>query len=325
MPGGRRPAAKAPQAVIPRAERLLPPDLDSVVVDLDGKRVKLSNLQKPFWSALGLSKGDLVRYYLTIAPTVLPHLRDRAMVMRRYPDGAEGASFFMKRAPSSRPDWIETCTVTHASGTSIEYPMIQDLASLLWVVNLGCIDLNQWYGRCDDPNRPDYMHFDLDPGAEASFAQVCETALVLHEALEGLRMSNYVKTTGSRGVHLYVPIARGPTQKDVWRIARAIALEIVAHAGSLATAEYSTAKRPPDRVLIDYNQNASGQTLASVYSVRPSARAAVSMPVTWREIGRGIAIDDFRIDNAAQRIRRRGDLWAPLLARAGRVRLSRFQ
>ena len=325
MADGRRVRAKAPPAVIPHAERLLPPTLDNAVVDLEGKRVKLSNLRKVFWPALGLTKGDLLRYYLTIAPTLLPHLRDRAMVMRRYPDGAEGASFFMKRAPMSRPAWIETCAVTHRSGTSIEYPMIQDLASLLWVVNLGCIDLNQWYGRFDEPDHPDYMHFDLDPGGEASFAQVCETALALHAALEGLRIANYVKTTGSRGVHLYVPIVRGPTQKDVWRVAKAIALEIVARSGSLATAEYSTAKRPPTRVLIDYNQNASGQTLASVYSVRPSSRAAVSMPVTWREISRGIAIDDFRIDNAPQRIKRRGDLWAPLLARTGRVRLSRFQ
>jgi len=321
---GRR-ARLLPRALIPHAARLLPSDLQTVVVDLDGKQVRLSNLQKPFWPALGVTKGDLLRYYLTIAPTLLPHLRDRAMVMRRYPDGAEGASFFMKQAPASRPAWLETCPVSHASGKIVEYPMVQDLASLLWVVNLGCIDLNQWYARCDDPDRPDYLHFDLDPGPDATFARVRETALALHETLDALRITNYAKTTGSRGVHVYVPIVRGPTQKDVWRVARAIALEIVAAAGTLATAEYSTAKRPSDRVLIDYNQNAWGQTLASVYSVRPSAWAGVSMPVTWREVTRGMAIEDFRIDTAAARIKRRGDLWEPLLARQGRVQLSRFQ
>jgi bifunctional non-homologous end joining protein LigD len=252
----------------------------------------------------------------------LPHLRDRAMVMKRYPHGADGPFFFMKRAPSPRPDWIETCAIEHASGSIIDFPMVQDLASLLWVVNLGCIDLNQWYARCDDVNRPDYLHFDLDPVAGASFARVRETALLVREALEALGMTVLAKTTGSSGIHVYVPIARGPLQKKVWTFAKEFAHVMESRAPKLVTAEYRVAHRPRGRVLVDYNQNAWGRTLASVYSVRPTPKAAVSTPVTWTEIEKGLEIDDFRIDNVPARVKKVGDLWKPLLASRGRFKLE---
>ncbi len=305
--------------------RLIPRDRAEAIVAVGDQQVKLTNLQKPFWPQLGLTKGDLVRYYVDIAPALLPHLRDRAMVMKRYPNGAAGDFFFMKRAPHPRPDWIATCSIEHASGNVIDFPMIQDLPSLLWVVNLGCIDLNQWYARCDDVDRPDYLHFDLDPGEGAGFDRVLEAARIVHGVLDDLGMPSLPKTTGSRGMHIYVPIVRGPTQKRVWEIAKTIAGELAGRHPKLMTAEYRVAKRPPGRILVDYNQNAWGRTLASVYSVRPSRRAAVSTPVTWSEVERGIAIDDFRIDNVPARVRRRGDLWAPLLARGGRYDLGRLR
>ena len=146
----------------------IPRDRDRVTVAVGRRTVTLTNLRKPFWPALGLTKGDLLQYYADVAPVLLPHIRDRAMVMKRYPNGAGAPFFFMKRAPSPRPDWIEICRIHHPSENVIDFPMIQDLASLLWVVNLGCIDLNQWYARCDDVDRPDYVHFDLDPGENAS-------------------------------------------------------------------------------------------------------------------------------------------------------------
>jgi bifunctional non-homologous end joining protein LigD len=308
----------------PAMPRIIPRDQDEVILALGERRVTLTNLRKPFWPALGLTKGDLLQYYLEVAPVLLPHLRDRAMVMRRYPDGATGKSFFMKRAPSPRPEWIETCAIEHSSGNVIDFPMIQDLPALLWVVNLGCIDLNQWYARCDDVDRPDYLHFDLDPVGPVPFPRVLETALVLREALTALDMPSYAKTTGSRGVHVYVPIVRGPTQKEVWEFAKALSLELAARNPKLITGEYRMAHRPAGRVLVDYNQNAWGRTLASVYSVRPSPRASVSTPLTWAEVTRGVALEDFRLDNVPARIRRRGDLWKPLLARKGRVDLRRF-
>jgi bifunctional non-homologous end joining protein LigD len=320
----RRPAGRRQALSLPPGTLRIPPDRDQVVINFGDRRVTLTNLRKPFWPALGITKGHLIQYYVDIASVLLPHLRDRAMVMRRYPDGATGKSFFMKRAPAPRPPWVETCAIEHASGNVIDFPIIQDLPALLWVINLGCIDLNQWYARCDDVDRPDYLHFDLDPGMKAPFAQVLECAQILHEALEAVRMPNYVKTTGSRGVHVYVPIVRGPTQRQVWEVARTVALELAAAHPKVMTAEYRLARRPADRVLVDYNQNAWGRTLASVYSVRPTPRACVSTPITWREVERGVALDDFRIDNVPARVARRGDLWAPLLAARGRFRLDRL-
>jgi bifunctional non-homologous end joining protein LigD len=304
------------------AASLIPLGVRDAEIEADGHAVSLTNLEKPFWPKLGLTKGDLLRYYASVAPVLLPHLRDRAMVMKRYPNGAAGKCFFMKRAPSPRPEWIETCAIEHASGSIIDFPVVQDLASLLWVVNLGCIDLNQWYARCDDVNRPDYLHFDLDPVVGASFARVRETALLVREALEALGMTVLAKTTGSKGIHLYVPIVRGPLQKQVWAFAKEFARVMEVRASKLITAEYRVAQRPRGRVLVDYNQNAWGRTLASVYSTRPSPRAAVSTPVTWAEVARGIEIDDFRIDNVPARVRKVGDLWKPLLAARGRFKLE---
>jgi len=301
----------------------IPRDQDKVVLSVDGKDVRLTNLRKIFWPALKLTKGDLIQYYADVSRVLLPHIKDRAMVMKRYPHGAAGEFFFMKRAPTPRPDWIEICRIDHGDGNVIDFPMIQDLAALLWVINLGCIDLNQWYATCDDVDRPDYVHFDLDPGG-APFERVLETALVVREALESLKMKPLVKTTGSKGLHVYVPIVRGPHQKDVWTFAKALALELASRHRALMTAEYRVANRPAGRVLVDYNQNRWGSTLASIYSVRPRADAAVSTPVTWREVERGIRIEDYTVANVPARINKVGDLWKPLLQRRGRTDLGSF-
>jgi bifunctional non-homologous end joining protein LigD len=318
----RRPAIAGRDRRAP-GQTTIPRDRESVVLEAGGRQVQLTNLKKPFWPELGITKGDLLQYYADVAALLLPHVRDRAMVMRRYPDGAQGPSFFMKRAPTPRPDWIQTCRIAHASGNVIDFPLIQDLPALLWVVNLGCIDLNQWYARCEDVNRPDWLHFDLDPGT-AAFPRVIETALVLREALAALGMPTFVKTTGSKGLHVYVPIVRGPLQKDVWAVAKTVALELASRHPKLMTAEYRVARRPAGRVLVDYNQNAWGRTLASVYSVRPHPRACVSTPVTWDELAAGVSTEDFRIDNVRARLARVGDLWAPLLASRGRFDLGRL-
>ena len=302
----------------------IPRDQDNVILTVDKRAVRLTNLRKMFWPELGLTKGDLLQYYASVADVLLPHVRDRAMVMKRYPHGAGGEFFFMKRAPTPRPDWIHTCTIDHGSGNIIDFPMVQDRAALLWVVNLGCIDLNQWYARCDEVNRPDYLHFDLDPGVGATFDNVRETALVVRDALDALKMPSVVKTTGSKGLHVYVPIVRGPEQKQVWTFAKALARELASRHAALITAEYRVAKRPRGRVLVDYNQNRWGSTLASVYSPRPRPEASVSTPVTWTEVERGIRIEDFTVKNVPARVAKVGDLWKPLLAARGRFNLGRF-
>jgi bifunctional non-homologous end joining protein LigD len=320
--GGKRKAESGKRA------RVVIPAAGDAVLNVEGRDVRLTNLHKIFWPPDGgndkITKGQLIQYYADVAPVLLPHITDRAMVMKRYPHGAFGEFFFMKRAPEPRPSWIRTCPIDHGSKGIIDFPAIDDLPSLLWVINLGCIDLNQWYAKCDDINRPDYVHFDLDPGEGATWENVRQAGLIVHEALDTLRMPAYVKTTGSRGLHVYVPIVRGPDQKDAWTFAKALAVELAARNPKLLTAEYKVAKRPRGRVLVDYNQNAWGRTLASIYSVRPRARAAVSMPVTWKEVERGVRIEDFRIDNARQRVAKVGDLWKGLLQSKGRVNLAKL-
>lgn len=313
------------RARFPRAKATeIPRNVDEAQLSVEGGTVKLTNLRKIFWPELGLTKRDLLQYYLDVSPWLLPHLNDRAMVMKRYPNGIAGEFFFMKRAPVLRPSFIKTCAIEHESGNVIDFPVINHAASLLWVINLGCIDLNPWYARCDDVTRPDYLHFDLDPVTGTSFDRVLETSLLVRDALAELRITSYAKTTGSRGIHVYVPIARGPLQKQVWEFAKAFAKELERRHPKIITAEYRVAKRPPGHVLVDYNQNAWNRTLASVYSVRPKPAASVSTPVTWKEVERGMKLEDFTMRTVPRRLRKLGDLWKPLLQQRGRTQLGKF-
>ena len=279
-----RPAAAEARSAMPRSRADDSPRPGQRRCCAVGKReVRLTNLRKIFWPELGLTKGDLLQYYATSPTCCCRTSRSR--------DGDEALSARRRRRvllhearaePAAGLDRI--CAIDHGNGNIIDFPMIDDLPSLLWVINLGCIDLNQWYARCDDVDRPDYLHFDLDPGSGATFERVRETGLVVREALDTLKMPSLVKTTGSKGLHVYVPIVRGPVQKEVWTFAKALAQELAARIPTLITAEYRVAKRPRGRVLVDYNQNAWGRTLASIYSVRPRPEATVSTPVTWKEV-----------------------------------------
>jgi len=300
------------------------PESGDATLTVDGRSVRLTNLAKPFFPETGLTKSGLLQYYADVAPVLLPHIRDRAMVMKRYPNGQAGNFFFMKRTPAGSPEWLRHCDIPATE--PIDAPVIDDLAALLWVINLGCIDLNQWYARCDDVDRPDYLHFDLDPvkGGTTTFDVVLEVALHVRDGLAEIGFPCYAKTSGSAGIHVYVPIERGPVQHDVWRFAKAFGKALATRHPDTITAEYVIAKRPRGRVLVDYNQNASGRTLASVYSVRPTPLATVSTPVSWEEVERGFRIDDFRVDNVRERIETVGDLWKPLLARTKRVDLTKL-
>jgi len=303
---------------------LSPKDGDSATIDVGGRKVALTNLRKRFWTDPLLVKRDLIQYYADIAPVLLPHLRHRAMVMKGYPDGADGEFFYMKRAPQPRPEWIQICSIPHRRGNVIDFAIVNDLAALLWMINLGCIDLHPWYGRCDDFDRPDFLHFDLDPVPGAGFQEVLKVALIVRQALDSLGMPAYVKTTGSRGIHVYVPIVRGPLQKEVWAVAKVLALDLETRHPNLVTAQYRVARRPHGHVLVDYNQNAWGRTLASAYSVRPRPYAPVSAPVTWEEVERGVRIEDFTMAVTRARAARLGDLWKPLVSAEGRFDLSRL-
>ena len=230
------------------------------------------------------------------------------MVMKRYPNGIHGKCFFMKRTPSPQPEWLETCAIMHKSANLIAFPMVQDLASLLWVVNLGCIDLNPWYARCDDTDRPDYLHFDLDPGPGVPFARVRETALVVRDALEALGMSAAGEDQRLDGhAPLRADRPRTRCRRTCGGSPRAWPSGSSAGIPKLITAEYRIANRPRGRVLVDYNQNAWGRTLASVYSVRPTERATVSTP---GHLARGGARLRDRGLPDRQRARPRAPSWA---------------
>ena len=300
---------------------VIPADVNDATVRAGKRDVRVTNIKKVFWPELGLTKGDLLQYYADVSDVLLTHIKDRAMVMKRYPHGISGDFFFMKRTPNPHPEWLETCRIEHGSGNVIDFPMINDAAALLWVINLGCIDLNQWYARCDDIDRPDYLHFDLDPGS-APFERVREVALIVRDGLAHLGIPAYAKTSGSKGIHVYVPIVRGPVQKQVWTFAKAFAQTVANNYPELATAEYRIEKRPAARVLVDYNQNRWGSTLASVYSVRPRPLATVSAPVTWEEIENGCEIEDYRVENMRARIADRGDMWKVMAEKKGRFDLS---
>jgi bifunctional non-homologous end joining protein LigD len=303
----------------------IPRDRNDVAVAVGRKRVNLTNLDKLFFPKLELTKGDVLQYYADMADVLLPHIKDRPMVMKRYPNGADEKFFFMKNVPEPHPEWLQTCAVQHDDeNKTVVYPVIDDLAALLWCVNLGCIDLNPWYSRADAIEQPDYLLFDLDPGPNATFETVCEVALLIRDGLAALKMKSYAKTTGSRGIHIYVPIVRGPDYSEVHDFAKSFAEAFVHHTPELTTIIYRKEKRPKGRILVDYNQNRRGSTLASVYSVRPNARASISAPVTWDEIDTGIEVDDFRIDNIGKRIAKLGDLWKPVDTNRGRFDLTKL-
>ena len=284
-------------------------------IEAAGREVVISNPGKVFFPRTGYTKLDLVNYYLAVADGAVRGIYNRPIVLKRYVNGADAEPFFQKRAPETHPDWIETVELKFPSGRTAHEVVASDAAQLLWTINLGCIDLNPWYARCDDWDRPDFLHFDLDPGPGADFEKVRQVSLYVRDILARLAMPSYAKTTGSKGIHVYIPIVRGPLQKDVWTFAKAIAIQLEEMYPDVITAEYRKVKRPYGRVLVDYNQNAWGRTLASIYSIRPTPVASVSTPVTWDEIEDGVRIEDFRIDNVLNRVREVGDLWKPVLAK----------
>lgn len=289
---------------------------------MDGRTIRLTNLDKVYWPEVGVTKGDLIRYYAEIAPAMVPHLAGRGCVLRRFPEGVEGDAFYVQRLPAHAPDWVSTCAVPRSSGKVLDQVDIRDRATLIWVAQLGAIDVHPQYARADRPGEPDVMHFDLDPTPGTSFAKVCEAALAVHEALEVLQLPNLVKTSGNEGLHVYIPIERGPSQKDVWRVARDVARVLGRRSPSLFTLTYRVADRPRNRVLLDYNQNAEGRTLAAAYAARPNPRATVSAPLTWKEVADGVRPEWFTFETMLARVADVGDLWAPVSAARGRADIT---
>jgi bifunctional non-homologous end joining protein LigD len=283
-----------------------------------GKRVlKLSNLDKVFFPEDGITKGDLLAYYRAVAPVLLPHVKDRPFTMKRYPDGIEGSHFFQKDAPVHMPEWIPTREFEVSTRESprrrrkIRAPMVNDELALLWMVNMGCIDLNTWYSRVDRPARPDFVLFDLDPAADVGFAEVVQVALLVKDVLDALGLAGFAKTSGSDGMHVLVPVERRYGYDKTREFAEIVAGTLARTHRGLVTTEWSKAKRRG--VLIDANQNGEGKTIASVYSVRPHPEAPVSTPLRWDEVRDGLDPRAFGMDTVQGRIEQHGDLFEGVL------------
>jgi bifunctional non-homologous end joining protein LigD len=288
-----------------------------------GKRaVRLSNLDKPFWPEEGITKGDLLAFYRDVASVVVPHVKDRPFTMKRYPDGWQGKHFFQKDAPRGMPEWIPTVEIEVTTREkprqrrTISAPLVNDELALLWMVNMGCIDLNTWYSRVDKLDRPDFVLFDLDPSDDVGFPETVQVALLVKQALDALGLESFCKTSGADGIHVLVPVDRRHTYEDTRKFAEIVAGALASTHRGLVTTEWSKAKRRG--VLIDANQNGEGKTIASVYSVRPKAGAPVSTPLRWDEVDESLDPAAFTTDVVRKRVEEHGDLFEGVL----RVRQS---
>jgi bifunctional non-homologous end joining protein LigD len=286
---------------------MLDESTSSGVVEVRGRRIPLTRLDQRWWPTRGICKRDVVEYYTTIAPLLLPHLRDRPFTIKRHCNGPRSPFKWIKDAPAEMPDWIATTAQPAKSrrGAIVHYPLVQDEASLLWMIEFGCIDLHVWSSRKDLPARPDYVLFDLDPHSVA-FARVVEAAQLLNAALEALGLRAYVKATGGDGLHVHVPIARRHTYEQARAFSRIVASALVAAGDGLVM----TAADPQDRagVLIDTKMNGHGQQLVSAYSIRPHSEPAVAAPLAWEELAHDLDPRELTMKTVIERTRKLGDL-----------------
>src|SRR6185312_15240166 len=284
------------------------------LLDVAGREVAVSNPGKVFFPALGLTKLDLVRYYLAVAEGALGGIDGRPMALKRYVHGADGEFFFQKRAPSSRPEWIETVELRFPSGRSAHEIVVRDEAQLAWIVNLGCIDLNPHPVRASDLEHPDELRVDLDPMPGIGWEQIVEVALATREVLDAFGLTSWPKTSGSRGFHIYARLEPRWTFREVRRAAVAVAREVERREPHLATSKWWKEER--HGVFLDYNQNAKDRTIASAYSVRPTPDARVSTPLDWDEVAH---CDPtlFTLRTMPERFAERGHLHAAMDGHAG--------
>ena len=267
----------------------------------------VTNRDKVFFPERGLTKGDLVDYYVSVAPALLPHVRHRVMQMLRYPNGVDGQFFYQKRVPVPHPDWLETYMIEFPSGRTADFPVVNDAAALAWIANLGCIDLHTWSSRIGDVEHPDYLLIDLDPRGGDPWAHVRTIALVVKDVMDELGLASWPKTSGSTGIHILAPIVPELPFPEVRRFAKAFAQEVERRVPDIATTTWKVADRTG--VFVDFGQNARDRTIASAYSIRPTQDARASAPLRWDEVA-DVEAADFTMETMAARIAKVGDLMA---------------
>lgn len=284
------------------------------IVEIGGKMLTLSNLDKVLWPGEGITKAHLIKYYVEMAPVLLPYIRNRPLVLKRYPDGIRGESFYQKECPGYAPDWVETYPVQHTRKV-INYIVCNDAATLAWMAGQGCLEVHGWLSRVDDIDNPDLAVFDLDPAPEVSFATVKQVALMVRGALAEFGISGFPKTSGSSGMHIFIPLEPRYPFTRVTAAMKYLAELILRACPDMVTVERSKAGRK-GRVYLDYLQNGRGKTMAFPYSLRPLPGMPVSTPLTWDEVGQaGIRPDSFNMLNIKERLNTTGDPAAHFLGR----------
>ena len=292
-------------------EKELLKDSEEMFVEVDGKRLRFTNLNKVYFPEDNITKRDLLVYYNRVAPFLLPFLKDRPLVLRRYPNGIHGPSFFQKDADKNTPEWVKTVPITsEREGKPVHYFIANDRATLLYLTNLGCIDHNPWSSRLGSLENPDYIFFDLDPTPNTPFAMVMKLAEILLSILEKVRLPAFSKTSGATGFHIFVPVEPRYRFEQARAFVEAVASIVDAKHPGLLTAERSLKKRTEGRIYLDAHQNSSGQSLATVYTVRAFPHAPVSAPVRAEEVRTGLKSEKFTLTSMPKRIQAVGDLWA---------------
>ena len=280
------------------------------------KQLKLSNLQKIYWPDEKITKGDLINYYESVAKFILPYLKNRPLSLLRHPNGIKGQSFFQKDAANLAPLWMKTADVLAESTNKIVHYMVcNDLKSLLYIANLGCIEMNPWNSTVNFKDRPDYIVIDIDPSEKNTFNDVVDVALAIKEILDKGKIEGYCKTSGASGMHVYIPCNKKYNYVEAREFARIIASLVNEKLPKLTTLERSLSKRKNNQVYIDFLQNSKGQTLACAYSVRPKPGATVSTPLDWKEVKHGLLPSDFTIKNVLKRFNKKGDLFNGVLGK----------
>jgi bifunctional non-homologous end joining protein LigD len=279
-----------------------------LVLEIEGERVSLTSLDRVYWPDEGLTKFDLLSYYLRMGSRILPFLKDRPAILQRYPRGIRAPMFFQQDLESA-PAFIKTVRLTNQEGRELNYAVYTTLGSLLHFVNLGTIEQHPWHSTVKHLDRPDYLMLDLDP-KEAPWRNVLDVAMVCKEVLDELGLPAFPKTSGSSGIHVYLPLKPKYDYGKIAEVAAALANEVAHRAPKIATTQRSLAKRQKQQVYVDAMQNARGKTIAAIYSARAKPGATVSMPLTWNQVQKGVKISDFTIKNAPAMLKKTSDAWS---------------
>lgn len=295
--------------VIAQLDRIERDGGDGDLVFARGKALHVSSLGKIYFPEAGVTKGDVMRYYASIAPVLLPHLRDRPLALTRFPEGIHGHSFYQQNAPRGVPDMVRVETIGVKGGDDAERIVGSDLPTLLYLVQMGALVIHSWFSRVDALDEPDICLIDLDPGDGVAFRTVVDLARAVRAVTDGLGLETLVKTSGSRGIHIAIPLPPGATYATSAKLADRIATAVVRKMPEVATLERLKAKRPTGSILVDVNQNARGKTMVAPYTLRAKTHATVSAPLMWTEVGSRLTMERFTVRSMPRRIAQRGDLW----------------